>query len=179
MIGLTLGSILMLAVLTTYLYIGRGSTRLAYQHLLEVESRTVLNTFATDVQATSSITSASSTGLTLKLVDGTTVIYTYSGGILSRDNGSGAVALVTNISGEAVQVPVTLTNFSLAYLTTMDGDPTYQASTTLIPLSIKQVAMTMTFQAGGSAQQKSGTETTYPAASGWLLFRNKQLPDGN
>ncbi|HVU18746.1 MAG TPA: prepilin-type N-terminal cleavage/methylation domain-containing protein [Candidatus Didemnitutus sp.] len=179
MIGLTLGSMLMLAVLTTYLFLGRGSTRLAYQHLLEVEARTLMNTVATDVQATRSITSASSTGLALKLVDGSTVTYTYSGGILSRDPGTGAVALVTNISGEAVTVPVTLTNFSFSYLTTTDGDPTYQATTTIIPLSIKQVAVTMTFRAGSTAQMKSGTQTSYPAASGWLLFRNKQLPDGN
>jgi prepilin-type N-terminal cleavage/methylation domain-containing protein len=179
MIGLTLGSMLMLAVLTTYLFLGRGSTRLAYQHLLEVEARTILNTVTTDVQAAKSITSASATGLSLTLVNGSTVTYSYSGGILSRDPGSGAVALVTNITGEAVQVPVTLTTFQFRYLTTYDDDPTYQATTTIVPLSIKQVSVSMNLKAGGANQVKSGTMTMFPVASGWMLFRNKQLPDGN
>jgi prepilin-type N-terminal cleavage/methylation domain-containing protein len=179
MIGMTLASVLMLAVLGTYLFLGRGSTRLSYQHALEIEARTILEKLAVDVRKTKYITNASATGLSLLLVDGSTVTYSYASNDLTRDPGSGAVSLTNDIKGEKVLVPVTLTSCNFNYFTTTDGNPTYQATATLVPLSIKQVSVDFTLRAGSPGiQDKVGTLTSFSIASGWLLFRNKQLPDG-
>jgi prepilin-type N-terminal cleavage/methylation domain-containing protein len=179
MIGMTLASVLMLGVLSTYLFLGRNSTRLSYQHALEIQARTILNSLALDVRNTKQITSASSSGVSLKLVDGSTVTYSYSAGALTRDTGSGPVALTSDIKGEKVQVAVTLPTCTFTYFTTTDGDPTSQFGATLVPLSVKQVAVNLVLQAGtAGVQDQAGTMTSFKIASGWLLFRNKQLPDG-
>jgi len=178
MIGLTLASVLMLAVLSTYLFLGRGSTRLSYQHALEIEARSMIETLASDVRNTKSIASASATGLGLVLVDGSTVTYSYASNTLTRDPGTGAVALIKDIKGEKVQVSVTLPAFAFSYYTTTGGSPTYQSSGTLEPISIKQVAFNGTLQAGTTTQAQVGTMTSFPVASGWIIFRNRQLPDG-
>jgi prepilin-type N-terminal cleavage/methylation domain-containing protein len=179
MIGMSLASVLMLGVLSTYLFLGRGNTRLSYQHALEIEARTIVNTLALDVRNTKYITNASSTGLTLQLIDGTTVTYNYTSTDLTRDPGSGAVSLTNDIKGEKVQVAVTMPVCTINYYTTSDGSPTYQATATIVPLSIKQMGLNFTLRAGTAGiQDKSGTMTTFQMASGWLLFRNKQLPNG-
>jgi prepilin-type N-terminal cleavage/methylation domain-containing protein len=179
MIGMTLAAVLMLAVLSTYLFLGRNTTRLSYQHALEVEARTILNTIALDVRNTKYITSASATGLSLLLVDGSTVTYSYAATDLTRDPGTGAVSLTNDIKGEKVQVPVSMPACNFNYYTTNDGSPTYQATATIVPLGIKQVAVNFTLRAGTASTQGSlGTMTSFQIASGWLLFRNKQLPNG-
>jgi Tfp pilus assembly protein PilW len=178
MIGLTLASMLMLGVLSTYLFLGRGSTRMSYQHALEIEARTILNTLSLDVRKAKYITTASATGITLLLVDSTSVTYSYAAGDLTRDSGSGPVSLTGDIKGEKVQVPVSMPACTFNYFTTTDGAPTYQGTGTLVPLSIKQMAANFTLTAGNVAQAQSGTMTSLQIASGWLLFRNKQLPDG-
>lgn len=179
MIGLTLASILMLGVLSSYLFIGRNSVRLSYQHALETQARGILNTFAGDVRNTKYITSASATGMTLQLVDGSTVTYSYSSSLLTRDPGSGGVSVTNDIKGETVQVPVTLAACNFNYFTTTDASPTYQATSAIVALSVKQVALSLTLQAGSpTVQANSGTMTSFQMSSGWLLFRNKQLPNG-
>ena len=184
MIGMTLASMIMLAVLGSYLYMGRNSARLSYQHALEVEARTITNNFALDVRNAKTISSASSTGLTVVLVSGTTVTYAYTGSDLTRTPilaGRPTSSLTYDIVGEKVQVPVTMTACTFSFYTTADGDPTSQYNPPyLVPLSIKQASLNFTLRAGNSgAGGQVGTMTSFQIASGWLLFRNKQLPDGN
>lgn len=178
MIGMTLASMVMLGVLSTFLFMGRNSTRLSYQHALEIQSRTILHTLGLDVRNAKAIASASSTGMVLTLWNGTSVTYDCSTSTLTRDTGSGPVALLSDIKGEKVQVPVTLSACSFSFSTTTDGTTVSQFNSALVPLSIKQVAISFTLQAGNSVQAGVGTMTTFQIASGWLLFSNKQLPDG-
>jgi hypothetical protein len=172
---MTLGAVVMLAVVSTYLYLGRSLTRLSYHRALEVQSRSILITLAADVRKAKSVTSASNTSLSLQLIDGSSVTYSYASSQLTRNPGSGAVSLLRDISGQAVQAPVTMTNFTFSYYSTFDNTLNPAADTML---SIKQVAATFTLQAGGSAQQASGVQTQYGISSGRILIRNKLLPTG-
>jgi len=177
---MTLASVLMLGVLSSYIFLGRNNTRLSYQHALEIQGRSLLYTLGGDLRNAKSVSSASSTGFSLILVDGSQVTYAYDGSsLLTRDAGSGAVSVTRDITGETVQVPVTIPACTFNYYTTSDGSPTFQGTSTLVPLSIKQVGLALTLQAGNTTQSNSGTQTRFQVNSGWLLLRNKQLPDGS
>jgi len=179
LVSMSIGSIVMLAVFSTYIFLGRNLTRLSYRSTLETQSRKILTTFATDIRNAKSITNPSTSTLTLKMTDGATVIYNYSANKLTRNpNGSGAIELNYDIIN--LQVPVTMPNFSFRYYTTANNTPTYQATTTIVPMSIKQIAINYTLQAGTAAiQGQQGTLTSYTAASGRMLLLNRQLPDGS
>lgn len=194
MISMSLGMIVMLAVFSTYSYLGRNLTRLSYRSVLETQGRKIRETFAADIRGAKSITNASATTLTLAMIGGGSVAYTYNGGQLTRDpDGSGAmqpVLLNYMISDGGVQIPTSailpangnLFSYNTATgntFTTAGTGPTYQNTTTLVPLSIKQVAVNFTLQAGTTAiQGQQGTLNLYQVSSGWLQLINRQLPDG-
>ena len=56
MIGSALAATIMAAVLSTYIYLGRGLARLANQQTLETEARRTLAYFTQDVQSASGLT---------------------------------------------------------------------------------------------------------------------------
>ena len=85
LISLSLGSLLMAAVLSTYLFMGRSMTRTANFQILENKSRLALNYLRQDIQLASAVTTSTNTSLTLTLPSGT-VSYTYSGGLLHPDH---------------------------------------------------------------------------------------------
>jgi hypothetical protein len=140
--------------------------------------------------------SASVTGLTLNNVINTIpnngpvplmkVVYAYNVSLgkltrtTSNPDGSGATppVILNNDIGDAnMQVPVTLPSFSFLYYTTGGGDPVSQFSPPAItPLSVKQVAVSFTLQAGDATQT---TLSSYPAASGLMPLINRTLPDGS
>lgn len=193
MVSMSIGMVVMLAVFTTYNYLGRNLTRLSYRHILESQSRKILAALAGDIQKTKSIATASSTALSLRLIDGNSVDYNFDAGTgkISRDpDGAGpapAAILNYDIGDANVQVPVTLPNFSFIYYTTTGNaftvagsGPTYQNTSTVVPKSIKQVAVNFTLQAGTSAiQGQQGTLTTYPVTSNRQLIVNRSMPDGS
>jgi hypothetical protein len=184
-VSMTLGMIVMLAVFSTYLYLGRNLTRLSYRSVLEGQSRKILNVFATDIRNTTSIVSASASGLTLKTIHidpitkvqtAPVVTYVYNSAKLSRDpDGSGPVILNNDIGDANVQVPVTIPSFSFLYYNTNGSAVLPNA-----PISIKQVALSFTLQAGVLAiQGQQGTLSSYPVASGKMPLINRPLPDGS
>jgi prepilin-type N-terminal cleavage/methylation domain-containing protein len=193
MISMSLGTVVMLAVFSTYNYLGRNLTKLSYRHILESQSRKILTSLAGDIRKTKSIAAASATALNLRLIDGSSVDYTFNAGTgkISRDpDGAGpapAAILNYDIGDANVQVPVTLPNFSFTYYTTTGNaftvagtGPTYQNTTTIVPKSIKQVVISFTLQAGTTAiQGQQGTLTTYPVTSNRQLFVNRSMPDGS
>lgn len=219
MVSMSIGTIVMLAVFSTYIYLGRNLTRLSYRATLESQSRKILGTFSSDIRNAKSVKSISDTGtgtgraieliLTLFNSDpskGTVptleVAYKYSYDamdgiwVLTRDpDGNGLprapVRLNSAIGSNSVQVPVGLTLSSgdqLFSFTTASGNtfttsgtgPTYQTTSTLVPMSVKQVAISFTLQAGTAAVQgQQGTLNSYAVASGRIPLVNHQLPDGS
>ncbi len=177
----TLAGLIMVGMLSTYLFLGRNLTRLSYRRALEAQSRSILNTLGNDVRKAKAVSNVSANGLTLTLLDGSTVTYAYDGttDYLSRNAGSGAVVLTSDLKGEAVQVPVTMPAATFAYYTTANGTPTYQGTGTLVPLSIKRIDLSFTLQAGGGTQAASGTQSQFQTASARFLLRNRQLSDGS
>ena len=189
MVSMSLGMIVMLAVFSTYAYLGRNLTRLSYRSVMESQSRKILATLAADIRNTKSIANPpsanpSSTSLTLNMTSGGTVVYDYSANKLTRNpNGTGAIALIYDIGDANVQVPVSMLNFSFLYSTTSGGDPASQfaaPASPITPMSIKQVAINFTLQAGTDAiQGQQGTQSIYQVASSWMPLVNRQLPDGS
>lgn len=165
LVGSTLAAMIMLSMLSSYLFLGRNLSRLANQQLLETQSRRALLYFAQDVRMASALTSPSATGVvfTLPASSGsTTVTYAYD---------SSAQTLTRTIGSIPQQTILTnLVSFSFNY---------YDASSNTVTnfsnqvLSIKRVAMTFGTQTGNSA---NGTQTpVYHFASPYLVIRNKSL----
>lgn len=218
MVSMSIGTVVMAAVFSTYLYLGRNLTRLSYRSTLESQSRRILNTFATDIRNTKSIKSTNDTGSgTGRIIDLTLILhntdaskgtvptmevayrYAYNATeniwILTRDPDGSTLAkppvrLNYTIGDSKVQVPVTLLlpadNQLFSYTTSYDNTfttagtgPTYQTTATLVPMSIKQVAIGFILQAGtATIQGQQGTQSSYQVASGRLPLVNHTLPDG-
>lgn len=176
MVSMALGGIVMIAIISTYLYLGRNLARLSYHRALEVQSRYILNTLATDIRRAKSVRPVGST-INITLVGGSTVVYSYASNGLTRDQ-TGAVSLLSDIKGEKVSVPVTITNFTVNYYTTTEDPPTFQSTSTVVPISVKQIDVSFTLQAGSASQGNSGTMTQLQVVSSRMLLRNRQLPDG-
>lgn len=64
LVGATLSGAVMAAVLSSYIYMGRGLGRLANQQTLEMEGRRTLAMFARDVRMASNLTDTASLGAT-------------------------------------------------------------------------------------------------------------------
>ena len=100
MIGATLASFVLLAVLTTFLFMGRSGANLRNYSDMEAQARKSLETFAEDVRQASSISWLSANAVTVS-VNGNTVAYYYSSstGIFYRQAAGGSVeSLITGIS---------------------------------------------------------------------------------
>ena len=191
LIGLSLSLIVMTAVLTTYVSLGRNFTRTlglssANQPNLESQARRTLATFAQDVRISSGISgtpSAASLTLTVPITTGTKTVSYYI-------NATAADVTVT-LSGYSTTVAAqtlvrvdgstgaTLTLQSSLQVSGTNAFTYYDASgypyTTYVNYlpGIKQVSFTITTQAGSST---NGTLTqAYKTDSPRLLFRNKTL----
>ena len=161
----------MTAVLTTYITLGRNFTRLlgissSIQPTLESQARRTLAYFTQDVRMASGISGTpSASSLTLSLPTGTgstTVAYIYD---------STAQTLTrTPAGGTAQTLHSTLLSFTFNYYDS-SGNP-YTSYTNYLP-GIKQLSFTLTSQAGNST---IGTLTQiYRTDSPRLLLRNKAL----
>ena len=99
MISASLGSIILAAVLTMFLFLGRSGANIANYADMEAQARTGLEYFAQDARQASNMTwnSASSIDLT---VNGTTIRYTYTAGSgeFSRRVGVTTTVLIRGIS---------------------------------------------------------------------------------
>ncbi|MBL9217097.1 MAG: hypothetical protein JNG82_01305 [Opitutaceae bacterium] len=189
LIGLSLSLMVMTAVLTTYVSLGRNFTRSlglssANQPNLESQSRRTLATFAQDVRGSSGLAlapTATSLTLTVPITTGTKTVSYYINATaspvtvtlsgysttvpaqsLARVDGGTGVMLV--LQGSLL---ITGTNTFTYY--DSSGYP-YTTYVNYLP-GIKQVSLTVTAQAGSST---NGTLTeTYVSDSPRLLFRNR------
>ena len=193
LVGMSLSLMVMTAVLTTYVTLGRNFTRSlglssANQPNLETQARRTLATFAQDVRMASGIPSTftpTATSLTLTLPTGTgtkTVSYYIN---------TTAAAVTVTLSGYSTTVPAqslvrvdgsngaTLTLQSSLQVSGTNAFTYYDASgnpyTTYVNYltGIKQLSLSFTSQAGSNT---NGTLTqAYETDSPRLLLRNKAL----
>ncbi len=186
MVGATLSAALMIAVISSYIYLGRGLARLANQQTLGTEARRTLGYFTQDVQSASGLTdtgnlSASRVSLVVPAIGGTnTVTYYYNS--TSSDaavtiNGT-SVNMTANAltrcvyNGSTVTSQLLLRNITSSGLTLKYYDASGNAYSSYINYlsGIKQLALQFSTQAGNST---NGTQTlVYQVASSRLALRN-------
>lgn len=160
LVGSTLAAIVLAAVLSTYLFMGRSLTRLANSQEQDVKSRRALRLFTNDVSAAIQLTTATESTLTLtKTTAGAnvTVSYVYSSaaGTLSRTQGTATQKLLTG-----------LTACTITY---------YNPGGSVVTSSISSVkAAELSFSTSvGTA--KSGTAAKYATVSPRVVMRNKPV----
>jgi Tfp pilus assembly protein PilW len=171
LVGMSLALVVMTAVLTTYITLGRNFTRSlgissSTQPTLESQARRTLAYFVRDARMAIQISGTpSASSVTLQIPSNsnspTTVVYSYSGGILTRTlSGGSAQTLHSNL----------LTCVFTYY--DSSGNPYTAPYTNYLP-GIKQVSLTLTSQAGSGA---NGTLTqVYRTDSPRVIIRNKAL----
>ncbi|HEY4300598.1 MAG TPA: hypothetical protein VGM73_06985 [Candidatus Didemnitutus sp.] len=178
LIGATLSAVIMVGVLTSYIFLGRSLSRIVNYQTLEAKSRQALTIMRTDFGLALGVkngTTPTATAVTLTLPAGD-VTYTYSSSAqsLRRQATFGATEDLTLLQNSTCAC----TTLTFAYFTTTQGSPTSQITTGVnIPFSIKQVQVSYTLQSTGSASPQ--TRATYAMASTIFLLRNRPEPDGN
>lgn len=120
MVGAALGSIILAAILSTFLFLLRSGANLGNYNDMQTQARYATEVFAEDVRQASAITWTSSTSMTLT-VNSSQVTYTYdsSGGNFNRVVGASTTNLITGIvsgsfsfSAYSVSDPVNALSFS-------------------------------------------------------------------
>lgn len=175
MISSAMAAVVMAAVLSSYIFIGRNLARLSNYQALENESRKALNYLARDfgsAQAVKTGTTPTESSVTLVLPAGE-VSYTYSSGTLRRQATFGSSPDLSFLHSDFC----TCTTFRFRYLTASDGAPTDQnAPATYVPYSIKQIQVGYVVESPSTWTAE--TRTRYEVASSRYFFRNRGAPDG-
>jgi hypothetical protein len=157
-IATTLFGIVLVAILSAYLFVGRNLTRLVNLQQQEVESRRTLRMFTQDLSSASQLTTATTSQVTLTkpaAAATTTVTYTYS---------SSAGTLVRTESGRTITLLSGVTALNIFYFN--EAGEAVTSSTQ----SVKSVELSYT-SASGTAT--SGTSARYNIVSPRVVLRNK------
>ncbi len=175
-VAASISLILMAAILSAYLFLGRNLIRLTSLEQQEKKARLALTYFSKDVGAATMLTTATvtiSSGTTtyaqfvLVPPTGGNVTYTYDTSIdkLTRTDSSGTIELLTDLA-----------SFSINYLTITQVANGTAFSTTATapanPLSVKAVQFQFATAVGTAA---NGTQATYTAMSPRVLLRNRTI----
>ena len=177
LIASSMAAILMAAVLSSFVFLGRNLARLASYQALESEARKALAYLRQDLALARSVKNGTSpTTATVTLVlPGGDVTYTYDSGNrrLRRQATFGANTDFTLLKNGSCEC----TSFAFGYFTTNNDAPTDQiTSTTLVPYSIKQIAVGFVVETPATAS--IGTRTRFEAASARFFIRNRGMTDG-
>ena len=97
MVSVTIGSIVMLGVLSTFIFLGRSGMNLRNYSDMEAQARRGLELFAEDTRQAKAVTWASADSITLD-VDGVNVTYAYSSGNFTRTKNSVTTTLLSGIT---------------------------------------------------------------------------------
>jgi prepilin-type N-terminal cleavage/methylation domain-containing protein len=177
LISSALAGVVMIAVLSSFLFIGRNLSRLASHQALESESRKALAYIRKDftlAQAVKSGTTPTSSTVTLVVPSGE-ITYTYDSVArrVRRQANFGATQdsyLLQNTQCEC-------TSFTFSYYTTGDAAPTDQVTpTTYVPYSIKQIQVA--FVVESPSTWTSDRRTRLESISSRFLIRNRTAPNG-
>ena len=160
MVSMSLAFIIIAAILSAYLFLGRNLTRLVNLQQQEVKSRRVLQMFTSDVSSAIRLTTATDTVMVLSVqtaASPATVTYTYTAGAantgtLTRADAAGTVTLLTGLS-----------TFDFNFFAE-DGSATTSAT------SIKSAQFSFTSAVGTAA---NGTRAGSTIVSSRVVLRNK------
>jgi len=181
LVGSTLAAIVMLAVLSSYLYLGRNLTRLGNLQVVETQARRAAAYLNRDIQAATFLSSPLDRSLTLKTSSGT-VTYTYilDDKTLTRNANFGA------FTGAYKLFEGNCTDFEFGYYSS-SGSILNSSTVMLTPtsVSVKQISFRFTLEKGGGAQLdgngdpvSDGTLVQYKTQSARVILHNKWYPDG-
>ncbi|MDD3179089.1 MAG: hypothetical protein PHQ04_01920 [Opitutaceae bacterium] len=161
-LSMTLGLMIMSAVASAYLFLGKNLGRLANAQQIEQKSHLALQYFTNDVASASSVDSAS-TGSQLQLTvvpsSGGSAIVTYA-----YDNGAGTLTR-TYESNTPVVLMTDLTQLNFGYFSKT-------GTVNATPLSTRQIQVSFTTAAGSPA---NGTQSSFTYASPRMAIRNKPV----
>jgi len=147
MISATLGSFVLLAVLVTFLFLGRSGANLRNYTDMEAQARKALELFAEDTRQASGVTWSSSESVTL-VVNGTSITYGHASGVFSRTVGGNTTNLlsgITTFSFLAYTISGTaITDFSTATARTSADSKTKQVQISLSAARTSQTVATAT-----------------------------------
>lgn len=142
MIGATLGSFVLLAVLLTFLFLGRSGANLRNYSDMEAQARKALELFAEDTRQASAVTWASANSVTL-VVNGVNVTYTHASGNFSRTINSVTTTLLTGITTFNF-LAYTISGTALTDFSTATARTAANASTKQIQISLSAARTTQT-----------------------------------
>jgi len=175
LVGATLSALVMSAILSSYVFLGRSLTRQANYQTLEAKGREALSYLRRDfalAQAVKTGTSPAADTVTL-VMPGGEITYTYAASTLTRTANYGSNPTITLLRNDFCTCPA----FAFEYFTTAGFPPLDQnTATTFVPYSIKQIRVSFTVQSPGTLS--ADTRATYQAVSARFLLRNRQLPNG-
>jgi prepilin-type N-terminal cleavage/methylation domain-containing protein len=163
MIAATLGSVILLAVLTTFLFLGRSAANLRNYTDMESQARKALELFAEDTRQARTVTWTSADSVTLN-VNTVTITYDFSSGSFRRQIASGTP--LTLLSG--------ITNFTfLAYTITGNAITDFSTSTarTTANNTTKQIQISLS---AARTSQTVATATNLVLSARYVL-RNKSV----
>lgn len=165
MIGATLSSFILVAVMSTFLFLGRSGANIQNYNDMEAQARTALELFAEDTRQASSITWNSATEIVLN-VSGTTIYYAY-------DDGTKEFKRTVNAGGTPRTLVSGITSFSFsAYNITGALLPlTTAAELTAATKSTKQLQISL--EAARSTQ--TVVDATNTVLSARFILRNKRI----
>lgn len=172
LVGMSLAMVVMAAVLTCYIFIGRSLFRLVNQQTLITQSQRAFAYLSQDVRLASGISgtpSASGLVLTLPTNTGSTTTVTYA------YNSTSGTLTRTPASGTALTLLSNLTSSSFNYY---DATGNSYTSATLSAgsylSSIKQIGLSYAAQAGTNADGTRAPQTAnYQASSPRFVLRNQ------
>jgi prepilin-type N-terminal cleavage/methylation domain-containing protein len=172
LVGATLSAAVMLAVLSTYVFLGRNFSRLLNQQTLESQARQTLAYFAKDVQSAIGISgtpSASSLVLTVPTDTGTTTTITYT---YTSDAGGNGTFVRTPAIGNSLTLLRYITSSPGLRIRYFDAAGTEYTAFTDYLSGIKQVSVEFTSRIVTTNQ--GSTTSSYPWSSSRVILRNKQ-----
>jgi hypothetical protein len=163
MIGATIGSFVLTAIITTFLFMGRSGANVQHYADMEGQARKALEMFAQDVRQASAITWTSNQNVLLT-VSGTGIRYSFSGSTFTRTNTSSNVAtdLVTGVSSFSFNA-YNITGTSLALSTATD--------LTNAGKQTKQLQISLEAR----RQSSTAVATTNTVLSARFILRNKRV----
>ncbi len=177
LVGAALSAVILAAVLSSFVFLGRNLTRQANYQVLEAKARETLTYLRRDFALAQSVktgTTPTASTVTLVLPAGE-VTYTYDSisSSLRRQATFGANADFTLLKNTVCSC----TSFTFAYYTMAGGTPASQVTPSLsVPYSIKQIQARFIIQTPGTYSPT--TQTTYEVVTSRFLLRNKTSPTG-
>ena len=171
MVAMGISVVIILGVITAYLYLGRNLARLANAQTIDVAGRRTFYLFIRDVSSAKQLTNATATQITLTLSANKVVTYTYSssaGTLVRTALPATAPEDVSDSTDPRAPILSTVTAFNFNYYNMVGSAVTPSSS----GAAVKAIEFAFTTTKGVAA---NGTQTSYSAVSPRVLLRNKPL----